>query len=75
MEAIVAVSNAAIRNGMFHFEQRALGDIERLLHNCQGVRLTLNSPVLFYFLSLIQKRCLNVGLLYGTEIIVFLPGI
>ena len=37
MEAIAAVSNAAIRNGMFHFEQKAFGDVQCLLPYYQGV--------------------------------------
>ena len=41
MEAIAAVSNAAIRNGMFHFEQKAFGDVQCLLRYCQGVSYSL----------------------------------
>lgn len=70
MEAIAAVSNAAIRNGMFHFEQKAFGDVQCLLPYYQGVsyylemvrRLSEFLSSFFYFQSLLQKRYLNASL-------------
>ena len=81
MEAIAAVSNAAIRNGMFHFEQKAFGNVQCLLCYCQGVSYYLEmvcglwiSQLFFYFQNLLQKKVSKWQFVKRTDIIVFLLG-